>query len=164
MKAYRPIASEALIQVAGVRKEAPRILDKTESLIDKARQAGKEASSGAVTGVITGIFTAPFRIVGNFGSSVLGLSRDQADDYTEEDFALVQEHGQDLVTAGKLNDSRSWKNLDTNQRFKISLIKIYSKDSRECRDLHLQSWTKSKLVLDKDIVVCLNDDGEWDYQ
>ncbi len=164
MKAYRPIASEALIQVAGMRKEAPEILDKTEGLIDKARQAGKEASSGAVTGVITGILTAPFRIVGNFGSNVLGLSSDEADDYTEEDFVLLQKHGKDLISAGKLNDSRSWKNMDTNRRFKISLKKIYSKDSRECRDLHLQSWTKSKLVLDKVIAVCLNDDGEWDYQ
>jgi len=164
MKAYRPIASEALVQVEGVRKEVPGILNKTETLIDKARVAGREASSGAVTGIITGIFTAPFRIVGNFGSSVLGLSKDEADDYSEEDIAQVQEYGKELVTAGKLNDSRSWKNMDLDQEFTVSLIKIYSKEGQACRDLHLQSWTAKKLKLDKIIKLCLNEQGEWDYE
>jgi len=164
MKAYRPIASDALLQVDGIRKEMPLTLDRVDGMIDKARVAARDASSGMVTGALGGLITAPFRLVGNFGSSVMGLSSDEADDYTEEDLALVQEHGKDLVSAGKLNDSRSWKNLDTNQSFKISLKKIYSKDDRECRDLHVQSWAGSKVTLEKDIKLCLNDSDEWEYQ
>lgn len=164
MNAYQPIATDALSQLEEVRKQLPVTLDRVDGMIDKARVAARDASSGMVTGALGGLITAPFRLVGNFGSSVMGLSKDEADDYTEEDIALVQKHGKDLITEGKLNDSRSWSNEDTDQRFNVTLIKIYSNSDKECRDLHFQAWENSKLALEKDIKLCLTDKGEWDYQ
>ncbi len=164
MKAYQPIATDALLQLEGVRKEVPVTLDRVDGMIAQARVAARDASSGMITGALGGLISAPFRLAGSFGSSVLGLSKDEADDYTEEDIALVQEHGKDLVIGGKLNDSRSWKNLDTDQRFKVTLAKVYSVDDFECRDLYLQSWEGTTVVLERDIKLCLNSEGKWEYQ
>ncbi len=164
MKAYRPLVSEALVQVEGTRKEIPVMLTRVDSMIDKAQAAAKEASSGLVSGAIGGLLTAPFRLAGDFGSSVLGLSMDETDNFTDEDISLLYAHGKDLLTSGKQNDYRNWNNFDANQRFRISLLKIYSKNNMECRDLHLQTWSASKPELNKNIKLCLNDKGEWQRQ
>ncbi len=164
MKNYQPIASDALLQLEEVRKEVPVTLDRIDAMIGKARIAARDASSGMITGALGGLITAPFRLAGNFGSSVMGLSKSEADDYMDEDIALVEEHGKNLVTSGKLNDSRKWKNFDKDQRFKISLVKIYKKNNRECRDLKIEAWEQTKLVLTTEANICLNEKDEWEYQ
>ncbi len=163
MKAYRPIASDALIQLSEVRKEVPVTLDRVDGLIASAGVAAGEASSGVLTGAISGLITAPFKIVGSFASSILKMSEDEAHNYTEEDLLLVKEHGQSLLAKGKLNDSHKWENKDTGKNFKVSLNKIYSKDSLACRDLLLQAWSESKLTVNKVVSVCMNDEGEWEH-
>jgi len=163
MKAYRPIASDALIQLGEVRKEVPLTLDRVDGLINKAGSAASEASSGVLTGAIGGLLTAPFKIVGDFASSILRMSKEEAHNYTEEDLLLVKKHGQNLLANGKLNDSHTWKNTDTGKNFKVSLNKIYLKDDNACRDLLLQAWSDSTLIVNKVIGVCLNDEGEWQH-
>lgn len=163
MKAYQPIVSDAMAQLDEVRKEVPATLDRVDGMIDRAQEAASEASSGLVTGVIGGLITAPFKIVGNFASSILRMSEDEAHNYTEEDLLLVKEHGQNLLANGKLNDFHKWENTDTGKSFKVSLNKIYSKDSQACRDLLLQAWSESKLIVNKVVSVCLNDEGEWEH-
>ncbi|VAX12559.1 hypothetical protein MNBD_GAMMA24-1000 [hydrothermal vent metagenome] len=163
MKAYHPIASDALIQLGEVRKEVPATLDRVDGLISKAGSAASEASSGVLTGAIGGLLTAPFKIVGDFANSILRMSKDEAHNYTEEDLLLVKKHGQNLLANGKLNSSHKWKNSDTGKIFKVSLNRIYSKDDRPCRDLLLQAWSDSKLIVNKVVGVCMNDEGEWEH-
>ena len=163
MKAYRPIASDALIQLSEVRKEVPVTLDRVDGLIARAGMAASEASSGVLTGAISGLITAPFKIVGSFASSILRMSEEEAHNYSEEDLLLVKEHGQSLLAKGKLNDFHEWENTDTDKRFKVSLNRIYSKDDVACRDLLLQAWSESKLIVNKVVSVCLNDEGEWEH-
>ncbi|VAX06577.1 hypothetical protein MNBD_GAMMA25-1945 [hydrothermal vent metagenome] len=164
MKAYQPIATDALVQMEGVRKEVPVILDRVDAMIGQARVAARDASSGMITGFLGGVITAPFRLVGNFGSSVMGLSKSEVDDYTDEDIALVEEHGKDLITSGILDESRKWKNFDRDQNFEVSLVKIYVQNNRECRDLRIQAWKQTNQVLDTEVKICLNEKGEWDYE
>lgn len=164
MKAYRPVAKEALVQAEALRKEIPVTLDRVDGMLDKARVTAREASSGMVTGALGGLITAPFRLVGNFGSAVLGLSGEQADEYTEKDLALLQEYGRRLISADEINASRSWENRDTRQRFRITLVKAYVEDGQECRDLLAQAWTRSVLSVDETVTVCRNDEGEWEYR
>ncbi|VAW64190.1 hypothetical protein MNBD_GAMMA09-1338 [hydrothermal vent metagenome] len=164
MKAYQPVAKQALLQVDGVRKEIPGILSQTNELIDRARVAARDASSGAMTGALGGLITAPFRLVGGFGSSVLGLSKSEADDYSKNDLKNVQKHTMDLLQSGALDDTLNWTNPDTHRRTELTLQKIYQQDSHECRQVLIKSWLKSQLTLEKEVTACLNNEGEWEHQ
>lgn len=165
VNAWQPIAKDALIQVEGIRKEVPIVLDRTEAMIGQARVAARDASSGAITGALGGLLSAPFRLVGNFGSSVLGLSSSEADDYSKEDIDKLKAHSIELLQNGVLGDSSKWENRETKRRAELTLQKIYQDDDdQQCREILIKSWLESTLTLEKAITACQNADGEWEDQ
>jgi len=164
MKAYEPIIANTLVQVEGIRKEVPDILSRTEAIISSARTAAREASSGAITGTIGGLLTAPFRLVGDFGRSILDLTDEKARDYSRRDLALIQQYGIELAEEGKVGDFRELKNSETGYHLRLSLTKVYSKSGQACRSLFLEIWKNTKLDLQKTVNLCINDEDEWEYQ
>ncbi len=164
LKAYQPIATEALKQIDGTRKEIPEILNRTDAMIDRARIAAREASSGVVTGALGGLLTAPFRLIGDFGSKVLDLSSSEAKDYSKEDLETLKEMSIYILQNGVINETKSWNNTKTGRQSKITLQKELIINNQTCREILINSWLNSKLTLNKTITACINEDGEWEDQ
>ena len=147
-----------LKEVENTREAIPPMMDRADKMIASARTAGQEASKGAVTGVLTGILTAPFAIVGN----AIGLSDEEAKDYSDKDLELLKQAGQEVLMSGKTGASKSWKNPESGYSGKMTLDSIDSSGKRECRVIHLQAWKQGDLKKDRQIKFCLNDSEQWE--
>jgi hypothetical protein len=155
---------EALEQIELTREAINPALDRVDVLIARAGQAGREASEGAVTGVFTGILTAPFRIVGGIGTSVTGLTKEEASNFTEEEIAEYRKKGGELLNTGKSGDTVEWKSKSSSARGELTIEKIYTKDGRKCEVIQHKAWKDGKRVVNKDLDLCLNSNNEWELQ
>lgn len=164
LKAYQPIVPEALEEIRLTREAIDPALDRVDVLIAKAGQAGREASEGAVTGVFTGILTAPFRMVGGIGTSITGLTQDEAKHFNETELAEYRKTAGELINSGTEGDSSEWKSSDSNARGKFTIMKIYTKDGRKCEVLKSEAWKNNKRVVNKTHDLCLNGNNEWELQ
>ena len=167
-------SNKAIKEVAAVRKTVPGILeevkktrelvpptlDRVDRMIGDAAVAGRKASEGAVTGVITGIFAAPFRLVGNIGKS-LGFSRAEMEGLTEDDIKILHEAAKNLPSKS-VNEVTKWENPNTGTYGNIKLLKIFDKDSRECRTALFEVWKQGQTKIAKEATFCINEEGNWD--
>ena len=166
IRATRPLIPEILTEVEKTREAIPPMLDRADELIANARVAGKEASRGAVTGVFSGILMAPFVFVGDVGRRLVGVSGDEADKLSKDDYAMVEAATSDMLNSGRIGDRKSWSNKITGSSGYVRLLDI-SEDfdtEHECRELEIMVQLKGEILSKKTITLCQNDRGEWDFQ
>ncbi len=166
VEATRPLIPEVLKEVETTREAIPPMMDRADTLIEKARVAGKEASEGAVTGLFTGIVMAPFALVGDAGKSITGLSEEEAKQLDDKDFELVKNASLYLLNNGVKGEERKWKNTDSNNHGTVIVMDIYQEGEYadvDCRTLKIQLYTKDKMIKEVPRSFCKNDDGKWDF-
>jgi hypothetical protein len=167
IEATRPLVPQVLQEVETTRESIPPLLDRADAMIDKARVAGKEASTGAVTGFFKGIITAPFVLMGDAGRKMMGVTEEEAKQFTSKDFDLVEVASLQLLNSGQAGDVRDITNPESGYHAEIRLLSAYTKEDDaevyECRVLQIES---DKEGMDKKTVkksLCKNDQGKWDF-
>jgi len=166
VKAVRPLIPEVLSEVEKTRESIPAMMDRADQLVANARAAGKEASQGAVSGVFSGILMAPFVFVGDVGKSLVGISDDDADKLSKEDYDLVEKASSELLEVGKKGDIKNWENKQNSSSGTVTLVDITvnDEDDTECRELHLFIKHKGDTIQDKNTTLCKGADGKWDFK
>src|SRR5690606_4339368 len=99
---------EVIREIALTREAIDPTLDRLDAMIERARSTGRKASEGAVTGVFSGILAAPFRILGGIGSSLAGLTREEAKHFSEEELAEYARMGSAILETGEQGESIEW--------------------------------------------------------
>ena len=166
IEASRPLIAEVLQEVETTRESIPPMMDRADSLIDKARIAGKEASQGAITGIFSGIIMAPFSLLADAGQGIVGLSAEDAKKFSKKDFSLIEQAALRLLNTGSVNDEESWNNTESKRHGDIVLTKIYNEGEYseiECRALSFKLFEKDKALHASDRSFCQTDDGKWDF-
>jgi len=166
VEATRPLIPEVLKEVETTRESIPEMMDRADGLIEKARVAGKEASQGAVTGIFSGILMAPFSLVADMGSSVAGLSEEEAKDFTEKDFELIKQASIFLLQNGSNGEERKWSNTKSNNNGVLKLTEIYTEGEYaelDCRTLQFKLYKKGDLAKEGSRSFCKNEEGKWDF-
>lgn len=166
VEATRPLIPEVLKEVETTREAIPPMMDRADTLIEKARVAGKEASEGAVTGLFTGIVMAPFALAGDAGKSITGLSGEEAKQLDDKDFELVKKASLYLLNNGVKGEERKWNNTDSNNHGTVIVMDIYQEGEYaevDCRTLKIQLYTKDKMIKEGPRSFCKDDDGKWDF-
>lgn len=166
VEATRPLIPEVLKEVETTREAIPPMMDRADTLIEKARVAGKEASEGAVTGLFSGIVMAPFALVGDAGKSITGLSEEEAKLLDDKDFELVKNASLYLLNNGVNGEERKWNNTNSNNHGTVIVMDIYQEGEYadiDCRTLKIQLYTKGKMIKEVPRSFCKDDDGKWDF-
>ena len=164
VKAGRPLVPKILNEVKKTREAIPTALDRADRLVVSARKAGKEASKGAVTGMLTGIITAPFEMVGSLGKKVLSFSELEAELLTQDDIELAKQAVLEVLSSDKMNYSSRWKSDSSNAEGHVVLLNIEKSGDSVCKLIHAKAWNAEKIISDKRIKACLNDNGSWERQ
>lgn len=167
VEATRPLIPEVLKEVKTTRESIPPMMDRADSLIEKARDAGKEASQGAVSGIFSGIIMAPFALVADVGRGITGMSAEEAKDYHEKDFDFIEKASFDLLNNGSTGDERKWNNPESGNRGVMTLVDTYKGGEygeSECRTLNLELYKKEKLSKKTTRTLCKNDENKWDFE
>ena len=151
-----------LKEVKATRESLPVLIDDANKLVDKARVAGKEASSGAVTGFFSGIFTAPFAIVGDIGSTVFKLNDSEKKQYNQDDLNQVYEVTLELLNSEKEGATKKAVSKDGKINTIITLTDIDNSGEFPCKTLHFYSVKEGNVISDKISTVCKNAEGKWD--
>lgn len=165
IEATRPLISQALKEVKTTRESIPPMMDKADELIQEARVAGREASEGAITGVFTGIIKAPFALIGGAGKAIAGVPHEYTDDYSEDDFNLIEKTSLKLLNSGLAGNSEKWANPDTGNSGSVTLTKVYIEDGifsdTECRELNIILFKDNRMIRDTKPRLC-RDGEEWE--
>ncbi len=166
VEATRPLIPEVLKEVETTRESIPGMMDRADGLIEKARVAGKEASQGAVTGIFSGILMAPFSLMADMGSSVAGLTEEEAKDFQEKDFELIKQATIFLLNNGSKGEERKWSNTESNNNGVLKLTELYTAgeySELDCRTLMYKLYKKGDLAKEGSRSFCKNEEGKWDF-
>ena len=162
IEATRPLIQDAITEVETTRESIPPLMDRADQMIERARVAGQQASEGAVTGIFTGILSAPFVVMGD----ALGLSDEEAKNFTKKDHELFDVAVSELLNVGAEADSRDWNNPDSGLSGKIVLLGKYDgEDEHEfsnCKEVKIDAYKEGKHVLDKLKHYCEDAEGVWE--
>ena len=166
IEAARPLVPKVLQEIEKTREAVPPMLDRADAMIDKARVAGQEASSGAVTGFFKGLITTPFKLVGDAGRTITGMTDEELRDFTEKDFDLIEVVVLDLLNNGKKGDVRNLNNPDSGFNATVKLVSIDSRDEDfttiDCRTLQMDSYRNGERIKTVNRVFCKEEGGGWD--
>ena len=166
VEATRPLISEVLKEVESTRESIPPLMDRADVLIEKARVAGKEASTGAVTGLFKGIIMAPFVLVGDAGKMIAGVSDEDAKKFSERDFDLIEQAALDLLNNGSKGEMRQWRSAETSNHGTVELMHIYTQGDffeYDCRTLRIKSYKNDEEIKNITRSLCKNDKEQWDF-
>lgn len=166
IEATRPLVPQVLTEIETTREAIPPMLDRADAMIDKARVAGQEASSGAVTGFFKGLITTPFKLVGDAGKTITGMSEEEMKDFTEKDFDLIEVAALFLLNNGKQGDVRDVANPDSGFSAKLKLVsdEIREEDftTLECRTILFDGYKNGDLVKTVNRAFCKEEGSGWD--
>ena len=167
VEATRPLIEQALDQVEITRESIPPMLDRADAMIDKARTAGKEASSGAVTGFFKGLITTPFALVGDAGKAITGMSAEELKQYSDKDFDLIEIAALDLLNNGERNDSRELNNPDSGFSGTVKLVSIDSREEDfttiDCRTLQMEAYKDGARTKTVNKTFCREEGSGWEF-
>ncbi|MGD2053833.1 MAG: hypothetical protein PVG45_06965 [Gammaproteobacteria bacterium] len=167
IEATRPLVPQVLQEVETTRESIPPLLDRADAMIDKAREAGKEASTGAVTGFFKGIITAPFVLMGDAGKKIMGVSEEEAKQFSSKDFDLLEAASLQLLNNGQVGDVREINNPESGYHAKIKLLSEYTKEEDfevyDCRIIQVESDKEGMDMKTVKKSLCKNDQGKWDF-
>ncbi len=155
-----------LKEVETTRESIPPLMDRADVLIDKARVAGKEASQGAVTGIFSGIILAPFALIADAGRGISGMSEEDAKNFNDKDFELIEQAALQLLNTGDIGNKSSWNNAESGNHGDMTLTEAYDEGEYleiECRSLAFKTYKKGDLIKEANRSFCKTDDGTWDF-
>ena len=162
VEATRPLISDAIKEVETTRESIPPMMDRADQMIERARVAGQQASEGAVTGIFTGILSAPFVVMGD----ALGLSEEEAKNFTKKDHELFDVAVSELLNVGEEGDTKDWNNPDSGVSGKIVLLGKYMGEDEyefaDCKEVKIDAFKEGKNVLDKLKHYCEDAEGSWE--
>ena len=162
VEATRPLISDAIKEVETTRESIPPMMDRADQMIERARVAGQQASEGAVTGIFTGILSAPFVVMGD----ALGLSEEEAKNFTKKDHELFDVAVSELLNVGEEGDTKDWNNPDSGVSGKIVLLGKYMGEDEyefaDCKEVKIDAYKEGKHVLDKLKHYCEDAEGTWE--
>lgn len=140
----------------------PVLLSRAERLVVSVEEMGAEAGEGAVGGFVSGIFSLPFDIVGGVGKTILsGVDALGGEELTEKDREIIREKIYELANFGREGESINWDNPESQKRGKITLLKKYTRENQECRQVMFEIWVKKKKTGDITGTICQEIDGSW---
>lgn len=122
-----------LAESAALRKEVPEIIAQADDLVDKAEQAGREASKGAVSGVIGGILSSPFQLVDKLteaSADAFGLKEDAS--YTQRDKELHKKAIEKLLKKPDSGQSESWSNPSSKNSGTVAIQSVTDSANSRC--------------------------------
>lgn len=162
VKQTRESIPSILNEVKETREAIPPMMARADRIVTDAREVGKKASEGAVTGVIAGIIKAPFNIVGGLGKSMFGSLNLEAEGLNDKDRELSVNAANEILSAGKVGESRTWSNPDSGNKGTVTLKDTKIIHKRECRVMHIVVRVAGEEPINKDITACLNDESVWE--
>ena len=152
----------AVAEIQLTREAIPGIMDRADQIVAHAGEVGVNAGKGAVTGMLGGLITAPFGVVGGIGKGVSGLfSSEVADAATPEDLEIVRNKLLDIAENGNVGDVVTWENRKSSNKGKITLLKKFSVNDQECREVKIEADVKGKAVETTTLSGCKQPDGSW---
>ena len=109
---------------------------------------------------------APFVFVGDVGKRLVGVTDDEADKLSNDDYAMVEAATSDMLSSDRVGDRKSWSNKKTGSSGYVRLLDIFEDfdTEHECRELEIMVQIKDEVLGKKTITLCQNDKGEWDFQ
>ncbi len=158
LKSTRPFIPKILTEMEKTRTAVPPMLDQAAKVIGQARQ---KAAERTVTGVITGVISAPFSIIGNIGKKLVESVKGDGTAFTEKDIELLNGTISDILATDRANASGEWQNQASGHFGKVTLVSADTKGPQECRTLHIQAWKGTRPILAKEVVLCIDGDGNW---
>lgn len=127
-------------------------------MLKDAKTIVKEASEDAVTGILAGIIKAPFKLVGGlFGAFKLNI-----DGLNNKDHELAFKAVNDALSADKVGKAYSWLNPDSGNKGIITIKARKVINDRDCRLIVLVVNIVDKKLVNKDVTVCLTEEGQWE--
>jgi uncharacterized protein YoxC/surface antigen len=156
--AYRLLIPDVLSEVEATRLMVPPTLNRVDVLITQANAVGKDAGEAAVAGILTGVVKAPFSMVSNIGSKMLGREGHKSDQ------SFITTATLSVINAGVIGNSKSWINNKANTKGTVTLLGADGSEGRNCRKLAFYTEKKGNTVTDIKADACLNENGEWDLR
>ena len=145
-----------------MRETIPGLMDRAETIIFEAEDVGKEAGKGAVSGVVGGIITMPFKIVGNVGKGAISIFTSPETSFlTAEDINMIKYEALQLAEHGDAGDTREWKNKNSFNYGKLTLLRVYKEDSQTCREIKVDFYSRDNESDARTLRGCKQPDGSW---
>lgn len=164
-KAYQAIIPDILTEVEQTRAMVPPTLDHVSSLIDRASDAGKNASEGAVSGFFTGVVKMPFGMISNLSGKVFSRK-----DLSKSDIKEIADAALNLVKNGKDGDQSNWINNKKDLKSIIAVTdtlppkkSLASFNFQKCRNVTFSIHKNGTLVGDQKHQACLNTENTWEW-
>ncbi|MCU7806431.1 MAG: hypothetical protein KZQ73_00960 [Candidatus Thiodiazotropha sp. (ex Semelilucina semeliformis)] len=166
VKAIRPLVPVIMSEIEAVRKEIeatrhiiPGTMDRLESIVEKADEAGQKASEGAVSGIFTGIIKAPFKTLSGIGRTASGKTPLSDEDILKATAAAIS------LTAQEVGSTKAWANPSTGHKGTFTLLKNTKENSSECQSLKHQVWNGNTSLYEKQLKICRGSgQSEWELQ
>ncbi len=162
VKKVRETVPSILSEVKKTRESIPQLLDRVDGMVAKAGKIGKETGESAVSGIFTGIIKAPFKLVGDLGSTLFGSLGAVGHELTESDQEIIKNMLNEILTKEDDGSIKKWKNPQSGRNGSIGLLDIKTVDDKECREFSIKIWLSSELESHSKVVSCLNDDSAWE--
>jgi hypothetical protein len=166
IKATRPLIEDVVQEIETTREAIPPLLDRAEGMIDQARVAGQEASSGAVTGFFKGLITTPFKLVGDAGKSITGMSDEEFNKLTQQERDLIEVTALYLLNNGKRGETKQIGEAGSgfSATLKLLDIEIVEEDftESECRTLQYEGYKDGERLKTANRTFCSEEGGGWD--
>jgi len=122
-----------LAESEALRNDIPVMLSEADTLIEKAEQAGQNASKGVVTGFVGGILSTPFSLIGKLSENTIKILRFQdPDTLSKQDKQFYNQAMNRLMKKPIEGNSQSWKNVNTGNKGTITISEVVQKEQQSC--------------------------------
>ena len=166
IEATRPLVPEMLKEVETTRESIPPMLDRVDGMIEQARTAGQEASCGAVTGFFKGLITTPFKLVGDAGKTITGMSDEEIKLFTEKDLDLIEATVIGILNNGKRGDIEEMNNPGSGFSGSVKLVSIDNREEDfttiDCRTLQMEAYKDGERIKTVNRTFCMEEGDGWD--
>jgi len=156
----RPLVPAVLEEVKKTREAIPEMLDQAERITTQGKKFGSDAGKGVVTGLFS--LLNPITITRQLkdlvlpGKDIRGL--------TSEDIEQIRDTTLTIVKTGDVGTELKWKNPDSGNHGKISVVKEFKENSMDCKEIRTEIWIKDDKSHDFNVVFCRQKDGSWSRQ
>ena len=153
----RPLVPVVLEEARKTREAIPEMLDQAERITTQGEKFGADAGKGVVTGLFS--LLNPITITKQLkdlvlpGKDIRGL--------TAEDIEQIRDTTLKIVKTGNMGAELKWKNPDSGNRGKISVVKEFEENFVDCKEIRTEIWIKDDKSHDFNVVFCRQEDGSW---
>lgn len=146
-----------LEEIDRLHREIPVYLNRADSLVEDANQAGMRASEGAVTGLFTGIFRAPVSLFGEMGRVLPGGAGISA-----ADRELLAVETILLLEMDEPGTKRAFEYPSDDFEGVITLLDVSKRKQQVQKRIRLEATKDGREVLDEELLLTRQPSGEWE--